>query len=166
MEKCADDRFPKLCICLIRDHGIVQWDQRILRIRNGAEEAEVLAWRVEHDIRCMGLKRRQSANSSMRKSQPTMAHRSRHTAAIGVAHFCRRYINRSAWQRVGIGREIPLRSGAQLFRRLLKVYPTARYEDYMKNWRWNKQLLYIDLKLMRAHRREVDGTQPLVEIAS
>ena len=166
MEKHVRARFPMLILFLQRDQGIAQWGQHILRVKDSVEEAELLAWRAEHKIRCLGLKRTWSANSSLRKSQTAMADRSRRTAVIGLADFRRKFIRRSAWQRVGIGRQIPLHSGAQLFRRLLQVYPTARYQDYMENWRWNKQLLYIDLALMRAHRREVQGTQPLVEIES
>ena len=166
VETRVGDRFPRLCICLQKVQGVAQWHQRILRICNSVEEAEVLVWRTQHNIRCMGLKRTWRAGSTIRRSRPTMPHGRRRTAATSIGLFRKRFILSASWQRFGIGRQIPMRSGAQLFRRLRQVYPTAHYEDYWENCRWNKRLLYLDLRLMRAHHREVLGALPQVEIPS
>lgn len=46
------------------------------------------------------------------------------------------------------------KTGAELFKELYRVYPTADPEDYFKNGQWRNDILKADLTLMEAHRRE------------
>jgi len=46
------------------------------------------------------------------------------------------------------------KSGAELFKELYRIYPTADAEDYCKQGVWNNDLMKKDLRLLEAHRRE------------
>jgi len=46
------------------------------------------------------------------------------------------------------------KSGSHLFKELLNVYPSAKREDYMVDGKWQKDLMEIDVQLIRAHRAE------------
>lgn len=46
------------------------------------------------------------------------------------------------------------KTGAELFKELYRIYPTADPEDYFKNGQWRNDILKADLTLMEAHRRE------------
>ena len=71
------------------------------------------------------------------------------------------------WVRVGIGKQIPVRMGAELFKKLKRIYPAAHHEDYLKEGsRWNKELLYIDLELIRAYRSECSRSSDTVDLVS
>jgi hypothetical protein len=46
------------------------------------------------------------------------------------------------------------KTGAELFKELYRIYPTADPEDYFRNGQWRNDVLKADLTLMEAHRRE------------
>eukprot|EP00930_Biecheleria_cincta_P056755 TRINITY_DN42814_c0_g1_i1.p1 TRINITY_DN42814_c0_g1~~TRINITY_DN42814_c0_g1_i1.p1 ORF type:complete len:308 (-),score=41.94 TRINITY_DN42814_c0_g1_i1:100-1023(-) len=53
------------------------------------------------------------------------------------------------------------KSGAELFKELLRVYDVAEFEDYMKNGQWQDELMRVDLQLVEAHRREAGAGEPV-----
>lgn len=46
------------------------------------------------------------------------------------------------------------KTGAELFKELYRIYPTADVEDYSKGGVWQNDLIKKDLQLIEAHRRE------------
>lgn len=52
------------------------------------------------------------------------------------------------------------RSGSELFRELLRVFPGAVVEDYYKGGRWEVENLLIDAELMERHREEAGAPEP------
>jgi hypothetical protein len=58
------------------------------------------------------------------------------------------------------------KTGAELFRELLRIYPVAEVEDYLKMGSWKNELMKTDLQLVEAHRREAGAGEspPLEEV--
>lgn len=52
------------------------------------------------------------------------------------------------------------KSGVQLFKELLRVYPIAEPEDYFKGGMWKDEVMKMDLKLIYAHAREAGAPYP------
>jgi len=52
------------------------------------------------------------------------------------------------------------KTGPELFKELLRVYPIAEYEDYTKGNMWKDDLMRMDLKLIYAHAREAGAPYP------
>lgn len=52
------------------------------------------------------------------------------------------------------------KKGAELFRHLLQVYPTADLEDYYKLGVWKEDIIKADLQLIVAHRKEAGSPDP------
>jgi hypothetical protein len=50
--------------------------------------------------------------------------------------------------------------GAEVFRKLLQVYPLARIDDYYKSGRWHMEVLETDMELIVAHRQEAGAPEP------
>ena len=50
--------------------------------------------------------------------------------------------------------------GAELFRRVLQLYPLASPHDYFKNGRWQTDVMEVDLALLEAHRKEASAPEP------
>jgi len=53
------------------------------------------------------------------------------------------------------------KSGMELFRELLRLYPVAEVEDYYKAGQWKDDLMRTDLQLIEAHRKEAGAPDPL-----
>lgn len=53
-----------------------------------------------------------------------------------------------------------LKSGPDLFKELLRVYPVAEWEDYFKAGQWRDELMKTDLQLIDAHRLEAGAPDP------
>lgn len=53
------------------------------------------------------------------------------------------------------------KSGAELFRELLRLYPTAELDDYWKMGMWKNDQMKTDLVLLEAHRREAGAPDPI-----
>mmetsp|Transcript_8245 Transcript_8245/g.18835 ORF Transcript_8245/g.18835 Transcript_8245/m.18835 type:complete len:299 (-) Transcript_8245:216-1112(-) len=62
--------------------------------------------------------------------------------------------------------EVLAKTGAELFKELLRVYPVAEVEDYNKNGVWRDDMMKTDLQLIDAHRREAGAPDavPLEEV--
>lgn len=56
--------------------------------------------------------------------------------------------------------DILKKSGADLYRELLRVYSVAELEDYFKAGIWKEDLIKADLQLIWAHRREAGAPDP------
>jgi len=52
------------------------------------------------------------------------------------------------------------KSGADLFRELLRLYPVAEAEDYWKAGSWQDEIIKRDLVLVEAHRRDSAAPEP------
>jgi len=52
------------------------------------------------------------------------------------------------------------KSGPECFRALLRVFPSARLEDYYKNGVWQTETILIDTELIEAHRKESGAPEP------
>lgn len=52
------------------------------------------------------------------------------------------------------------KSGAELFKELYRVYPTADPEDYYKAGQWRNEVMKTDLCLIEAHLRECGSPEP------
>ena len=52
-------------------------------------------------------------------------------------------------------------SGSHLFKSLLNVYPRAHKEDYRIDGVWQRDILQIDLELIRTHRKNAEETRGL-----
>lgn len=52
------------------------------------------------------------------------------------------------------------KSGPELFKELLRIYPVAEVEDYWKNGVWKDELMRADLQLIEAHRKEAGAPEP------
>lgn len=52
------------------------------------------------------------------------------------------------------------KTGPDLFRELLRLYPVAEVEDYVKNGAWKDGLMKSDLQLIEAHRKEAGAPEP------
>jgi len=61
---------------------------------------------------------------------------------------------------VRIDEDILTKTGAELYKELLRVYPIAEVEDYHKNGSWKDDLLKLDLRLIYAHAREAGAPYP------
>ncbi|CAE8718559.1 unnamed protein product [Polarella glacialis] len=46
------------------------------------------------------------------------------------------------------------KSGPELFRELLRVYPVAEVDDYWRNGAWQDAVMRTDIVLVEAHRKE------------
>lgn len=53
------------------------------------------------------------------------------------------------------------KTGAELFKELLRVYDVAEFEDYIKNGQWQDEQMRVDLQLVEAHRREAGASEPI-----
>lgn len=53
------------------------------------------------------------------------------------------------------------KSGKELFRELLRVYPEAEYDDYFKMGTWKDDQMRIDVQLYSAHRSEAGADDPV-----
>jgi len=56
--------------------------------------------------------------------------------------------------------EIAEKSGPELFRELLRVYPVAELEDYYKNGVWKDSDMRTDINLVLIHRKEAGAPDP------
>lgn len=56
--------------------------------------------------------------------------------------------------------DISKKTGAELFKELLRIYPVAELEDYFKNGQWKDDMMKVDIELMGAHRREAGAPDP------
>lgn len=56
--------------------------------------------------------------------------------------------------------EILMKTGAELFKELLRVYPVAEFEDYYRGGQWKEELMRTDLHLIYAHAREAGAPYP------
>lgn len=61
---------------------------------------------------------------------------------------------------VEVDEEILEKTGADLFKELLRVYSVAEVEDYYKAPHWKNDMMRIDLQLMYQHRREAGSPPP------
>eukprot|EP00927_Polykrikos_kofoidii_P020817 TRINITY_DN19928_c0_g1_i1.p1 TRINITY_DN19928_c0_g1~~TRINITY_DN19928_c0_g1_i1.p1 ORF type:complete len:311 (+),score=63.80 TRINITY_DN19928_c0_g1_i1:137-1069(+) len=50
--------------------------------------------------------------------------------------------------------------GREMFRELLRNFPTVRVEDYFKGGRWQTDTMALDIELILAHRRESGAPEP------
>lgn len=60
-----------------------------------------------------------------------------------------------------IDEEILAKTGPELFRELLRVYPIADVEDYLKAGQWKNDVMKCDLQLVNMHRREAGAPDPI-----
>eukprot|EP00747_Dinoflagellata_sp_TGD_P209977 gnl/TRDRNA2_/TRDRNA2_83332_c0_seq1.p1 gnl/TRDRNA2_/TRDRNA2_83332_c0~~gnl/TRDRNA2_/TRDRNA2_83332_c0_seq1.p1 ORF type:complete len:455 (+),score=51.79 gnl/TRDRNA2_/TRDRNA2_83332_c0_seq1:63-1367(+) len=59
------------------------------------------------------------------------------------------------------------KKGMELFRTLLRIYPTAEVEDYYRGGVWREDLIRMDLTIMEAHRRQagsLEAAPPIEEV--
>lgn len=56
--------------------------------------------------------------------------------------------------------EILAKSGAELFKELLRVYSTAEVEDYYRMGQWRDDVLRLDIQLFYSHAREAGAPYP------
>lgn len=61
---------------------------------------------------------------------------------------------------VTVDEVIMLKSGPELFRELLRMYPVAEFEDYYKGGQWKDEMMKTDLTLIYAHAREAGAPYP------
>jgi len=59
-----------------------------------------------------------------------------------------------------VDEDILKKTGADLFRELLRVYSVAELEDYFKAGIWKEDLIKADLNLVYAHRQEAGAPDP------
>lgn len=59
------------------------------------------------------------------------------------------------------GQEEEKVDGKELFRELLRWFPSAELEDYYQNGRWDVETLEIDRELIEAHRKEAGAPEPI-----
>mmetsp|Transcript_36066 Transcript_36066/g.112334 ORF Transcript_36066/g.112334 Transcript_36066/m.112334 type:complete len:322 (+) Transcript_36066:186-1151(+) len=59
-----------------------------------------------------------------------------------------------------VDEDILKKSGADLFRELIRVYSVAELEDYFKAGIWKEDMIKADLQLVWAHRREAGAPDP------
>jgi len=52
------------------------------------------------------------------------------------------------------------KTGAELFRQLLRLYETAEIDDYYKAGQWKNELMKTDFVLIEAHRKEAGAPDP------
>ncbi|CAK0862603.1 unnamed protein product [Prorocentrum cordatum] len=57
--------------------------------------------------------------------------------------------------------EIFVKSGPELFKELLRIYPMAEVDDYYKNGMWKDDVMKMDFTLINAHRREAGSPDPV-----
>eukprot|EP00927_Polykrikos_kofoidii_P032376 TRINITY_DN27601_c0_g1_i1.p1 TRINITY_DN27601_c0_g1~~TRINITY_DN27601_c0_g1_i1.p1 ORF type:complete len:419 (+),score=62.67 TRINITY_DN27601_c0_g1_i1:138-1394(+) len=68
---------------------------------------------------------------------------------------------------MSLAEDVLQKTGKELFRELLRVYPTAEFEDYMdKAGQWKDEMLRTDLQLISMHRKEAGAPEvvPLDEV--
>mmetsp|Transcript_151060 Transcript_151060/g.263242 ORF Transcript_151060/g.263242 Transcript_151060/m.263242 type:complete len:269 (-) Transcript_151060:207-1013(-) len=53
------------------------------------------------------------------------------------------------------------KSGPELFKELLRVYPVADLDDYWRGGLWKNDLMKTDLVLIESHRREAGAPDPI-----
>lgn len=53
------------------------------------------------------------------------------------------------------------KSGAELFKELLRVYPVAEVDDYFKHGQWKDEVMKVDLMLIEQHRKEAGAPDPV-----
>eukprot|EP00927_Polykrikos_kofoidii_P079449 TRINITY_DN7622_c0_g1_i2.p1 TRINITY_DN7622_c0_g1~~TRINITY_DN7622_c0_g1_i2.p1 ORF type:complete len:718 (+),score=137.01 TRINITY_DN7622_c0_g1_i2:87-2156(+) len=56
--------------------------------------------------------------------------------------------------------EVIEKSGAELFREMLRIYSVAAVDDYWKGGKWQDQLMRSDLQILRHHRKEAGAPRP------
>lgn len=56
--------------------------------------------------------------------------------------------------------DVLTKTGADLFRELLRLYPVAEAEDYHRLGSWREELIKTDLQLIWAHRKEAGASDP------
>jgi len=56
--------------------------------------------------------------------------------------------------------EVLNKTGVELFRELLRVYPVAELDDYYKGNVWRNDVMKVDLQLIEAHRKEAGAPDP------
>jgi len=61
---------------------------------------------------------------------------------------------------VHVDEDILAKSGPELFREVLRVYPVAELEDYHKGGMWKDDLMRTDIVLIYAHAREAGAPYP------
>eukprot|EP00928_Gymnodinium_smaydae_P079589 TRINITY_DN63484_c0_g1_i1.p1 TRINITY_DN63484_c0_g1~~TRINITY_DN63484_c0_g1_i1.p1 ORF type:complete len:354 (+),score=71.43 TRINITY_DN63484_c0_g1_i1:104-1063(+) len=57
--------------------------------------------------------------------------------------------------------EVMTKTGKELFRELLRLYPVAEVEDYFANGIWKDDKMRLDVQLYAAHRSEAGANEPL-----
>jgi len=53
------------------------------------------------------------------------------------------------------------KTGIELYRELLRVYPVAELDDYYKGNVWKDEVMKVDLQLVMAHRKEAGAPDPV-----
>ncbi|CAE8596539.1 unnamed protein product, partial [Polarella glacialis] len=52
--------------------------------------------------------------------------------------------------------------GLEIFRELLRYWPRAHPEDYFKQGSWQKEIMLVDIALLKAHRGEAGSLETLL----
>jgi hypothetical protein len=61
--------------------------------------------------------------------------------------------------------QVLAKSGAELYRELVRLHSLAEVDDYYENGKWNDTVMRIDIPLLRAHRQEA-GAPTLPDLES
>lgn len=56
--------------------------------------------------------------------------------------------------------ELASKSGPELFKEIMRLYPAADVEDYYKNGAWKDATMRTDCELIRLHRKEAGAPEP------
>mmetsp|Transcript_84049 Transcript_84049/g.211940 ORF Transcript_84049/g.211940 Transcript_84049/m.211940 type:complete len:277 (-) Transcript_84049:37-867(-) len=62
---------------------------------------------------------------------------------------------------VSVEEEILAKTGPELFKELLRIYPVAEIDDYFKAGQWKNDQMKADLQLIHVHRREAGAPDPM-----
>jgi len=62
---------------------------------------------------------------------------------------------------VSVEEEILAKTGPELFKELLRIYPVAEVDDYFKAGQWKNDQMKCDLQLIHVHRREAGAPDPI-----
>lgn len=62
---------------------------------------------------------------------------------------------------MAIAQETSGLSGADLYRHVLRLYPTADVDDYFKNGQWKDEAMKTDIALIEMHRKEAGAPDPI-----
>jgi len=60
-----------------------------------------------------------------------------------------------------IEEEVLAKTGPELLKELLRVYPVAEVDDYFKAGQWKNDQMKVDLQLIHTHRREAGAPDPI-----